>query len=242
MTEAAASAGGVTDKIRLLSRTALFKQMRQADLATLAAQTRDRTMRAGEVLFRCGDPGTTMLIILVGEVRIVLPSSDGREQVIRVLKAGDVLGELALLDGGSRTADAVAQTNGRLLIVERADLTEVLRNDPDLALALLTMLSGRLRGATGMLESMLFHDTAGRLASTLLTLSGGTAGRRLDITQGALGERVGAARETINRKLREWQAAGYIALEPGRITVLDVTGLRKLAPFSASAEDMQSAW
>jgi CRP/FNR family cyclic AMP-dependent transcriptional regulator len=242
MTGAAAPSSGFADKIRLLSRTALFKPMGPADLATLAAKTRERGMRGGEVLFRRGDPGTTMLIILVGEVHIVLPSSDGREQVIRVLQAGEVLGELAVLDGGSRTADAVAKTNGRLLVVERADLTDLLRNDPGLALALMTILCQRLRTATWMLESILFHDTAGRLASTLLILCQGTAGRRLDITQGALGERVGAARETVNRKLREWQGAGYIALEPGRITVLDVTGLRKLAPLGAAVDDMPSVW
>jgi CRP/FNR family cyclic AMP-dependent transcriptional regulator len=199
-------------------------------------------MRSGEVLFHRGDPGTTMLIILTGEIRIILPSSDGREQVIRVLKAGDVLGELALLDGGSRTADAVAQTNGRLLVVDRAEMNDMLRNDPELALALVSMLCQRLRMATWMLESMSFHDTAGRLAATLLILSQGVAGRRLDITQGALGERVGAARETVNRKLREWQGAGYIALEPGRITLLDVSSLHKLAPLSVSTGDMPSIW
>jgi CRP/FNR family cyclic AMP-dependent transcriptional regulator len=220
----------MSEKARLLGRTTLFGRMRPENLSALAARMKERTMRRGEFLVRRGDPGTTMLIIVVGQIRIVLPSSDGREQVLRIMQPGEVLGELALLDGGTRTADAVAETNGRVLVVERDDLTAVLRNDPDLALALMTIICERLRTATWLLESMLFNDTAGRLASTLLILTHGKSGERLDITQGALGERVGAARETVNRKLREWQAAGVIAMEPGRITVLDAMALRRFAP------------
>ena len=200
-------------------------------------------MRTGDTLFRRGDRGTTMLVVLVGQVRIVLPSSDGREQVLRLTQPGEVLGELALLDGGGRTADAVAETNGRLLVIERDDLTTALRNDPDFALALMTMICERLRTATWLLESMLFNDATGRLASTLLILSQGVSGRRVDITQGALGERVGAARETVNRKLREWQSAGLIAIEPGRITVVDAGGLRQFAPpMEALAGDLPRIW
>ncbi len=220
----------MSERARLLGRTTLFGRMRPEDLAAFATRMKERPMRRGDVLLRRGDPGTTMLILVTGQIRIVLPSSDGREQVLRIMQPGEVLGELALLDGGSRSADAVAETNGRLLVVERDDLTAMLRGDPNLALALMAILSERLRTATWLMESMLFNDTAGRLASTLLILSQGRSGERLDITQGALGERVGAARETINRKLREWQAAGVIAMEPGRITVLDALALRQLAP------------
>ena len=243
MTKAPEPSGELAERIRLLGRTALFQRMRSEDLAILAARARERSMRTGEMLFRRGDSGATMLVVLVGQVRIVLPSSDGREQVLRLTQPGEVLGELALLDGGSRTADAVAETNGRLLVVDREDLTVALRADPEFAIALMAMICGRLRTATWLLESMLFYDATGRLASTLLILSHGISGRRVDITQGALGERVGAARETVNRKLREWQAAGLIAIEPGRITVVNAGGLRKFAPpMDALAEDLPRIW
>jgi len=226
-----------SERVRLLGRSSMFQHMRPEDLATLAARAKDRPMRSGEVLFRRGDPGTIMLVILVGQIRIALPSRDGREQVLRMMQPGDVLGEMALLDGGSRTADAVAETNGRLLVVERDDFLSVLRTDPNFAVAVTTMLSHRLRTVTWLLESMMFNDATGRLASTLLILCQGKPGRRIDITQGALGDRVGAARETLNRKLREWQAAGFIALEPGRITVLDTEALRQFAPSVAVTDN-----
>ena len=192
MSKAPDPGSDMAERVRLLGRTALFQRMRAEDLAGLALRARERVMRTGDTLFRRGDRGTTMLVVLVGQVRIVLPSSDGREQVLRLTQPGEVLGELALLDGGGRTADAVAETNGRLLVIERDDLTTALRNDPDFALALMTMICERLRTATWLLESMLFNDATGRLASTLLILSQGVSGRRVDITQGALGERVGA--------------------------------------------------
>lgn len=216
----------MTERARLLSKAPLFERMRPQDLAALATRTQERAMRSGDVLFRRGDAGSSMLVILSGQIRIVLPGSAGREQVLRVLRPGEVLGELALLDGGSRTADAVADTNGRLLVLERRDLMPMLQADAALSLAVLTILCGRLRTTDWLLEAILFHDTATRLASTLLMLSQHRPGGQIDITQGALGERVGAARETVNKKLRDWQGERILHLEPGRITVLDRAALR----------------
>ena len=232
-----------TEYERLLARTPLFRRLARDDIRALALRARERVMRSGDVLFRRGDTGSSMLVILTGRVRIVLPSRDGKEQVLRMLQPGDLLGELALLDGRARTADAVAETNGRVLVVERRELLDVLRSHPDLALALLTVLSERLRATNWLLEAMLFHDAGGRLALTLLMLAHGQPGQRVDITQGALSERIGTARETVNKKLREWQAAGIIALEPGRVTVLDRVALRLHAPPSELLDaDMPQIW
>lgn len=200
-------------------------------------------MRNSETLFRRGDPGSSMFIILAGQVRIVLPGIDGRDQVLRIFHSGEVLGELALLDGGRRTADAVADTNGSLLVVERRDLMPMLRADPDVSLAIMAMLCGRLRATDWLLEAMLFHNTAARLAATLLILSQHHPGGHVNITQGALGERVGAARETVNKKLREWQADNILALEPGRVIVVDRAALRQHAPPTDMLdEDLPQLW
>ena len=187
-------------------------------------------MTAGERLFQRGDPGTAMLVVMAGEVRIVLPSRDGREQVLRTLQPGEVFGEMALLDGGTRSADAVAQTNGRLLQLDRRDMMAQIHATPALALTILGVLSERLRTTSWLLETMLFHDAGARLAAILLALTQGQAGQRVDITQSALGDRIGTTRETVNRRLRELQSDGILAVEPGRITVLDPAALRCLAP------------
>jgi CRP/FNR family cyclic AMP-dependent transcriptional regulator len=220
----------LSEKARFLSNTPLFRNLEPEELETLASRCQERPMRAGEMLFHRTDPGSSMVAILAGEVRIALPGSDGRDQVLQVLRAGEVFGEVALLDGGTRTADAVAQTNGRLLIVERRDLLQMLQDDQALALRIIILLCDRLRATNWLLEAMLFHDAAARLATTLLMLAANRPGMRLDVTQRTLGEMVGSARETVNKKLREWQAAGILALEPGRVTVLDPAALQRLAP------------
>lgn len=229
-----------SERAKLLGRLALFGCMPPDLLASFAERARQRAVRTGEVLFRRGDRGTTMMVIVAGTVRIVLPSPEGREQVLRILQPGDVVGEMALLDGGARTADAIAETNGRVLLVERRDMLEVMRASPDVAIAVLGVVSERLRRTNALLESMLFQDTAGRLAGAILMLTDGQNGRRIDITQSALGERIGAARETVNKKLREWQSAGLITIEPGRITLMDALALQAMAPsFELTAGQQQ---
>ncbi len=227
--------GVLPERARLLSKVPLFKGLRARDCEVLAAQTYERPMRAGEVIFRRDDPGASMLAIIAGEVRIVLPGADGRDQVIKLLRPGEVFGDIALLDGGPRTADAIAETNGRLLIVGRRDLLRILKDDDELALRIIVLLCERLRSTDRLLEMMLFHGTSARLASVILDLSSDRPGRRVDITQRALGEIVGAARETVNKKLREWQEQGAISLEPGRITVLDPASLERHLPHAAAA-------
>ncbi len=244
MSSALTMKGPASEKARLLAKTPLFRGLEPCDLDALAARAQERPMRAGDVLFRRGDPGASMCALLAGEVRIVLPGTDERDQVLRVLHGGDVFGEIALLDGGARTADAIAETNGRLLVVERRDLLQMLQEDPALALRIIGLLCERLRSTSLLLEAMLFHDAAARLASTVLMLADGRPGLRLDITQRVLGEMIGAARETVNKKLREWQAAGLLALEPGRITVLDRAGLQRLAPGAETLAEAtpRTAW
>ncbi len=89
------------------------------------------------------------------------------------------------------------------------------------------LLCNRLRSSTWLLETMLFRDASQRLASTILNLCEGRSGHRINITQRALGEFIGTTRETVNKKLREWQKEGSIAVEPGRITVLSPSFLKR---------------
>jgi CRP/FNR family transcriptional regulator, cyclic AMP receptor protein len=225
------------DRVRALARTSLFGSLPEESLVGLAAHAQERRLLRGETLFQRGDPGDTMLVILAGEVRLCLPGAAGRDQVLRIQKAGDVFGEIALLDGGPRTADAVALTNCRLLVLERRYLLSQLEKDSALALSLIKFVCNRLRSADTQIDAMAFDAVGTRLAASLLNLSEAHGQKRVDITQSALGEIVGASRETVNRKLREWEEAGLVALSPGRIVVRDSQRLAALLP-EASARDM----
>jgi CRP-like cAMP-binding protein len=220
-------------RIRILSASSLFAGVPAADLATLARCTRARPMRQGEILFHRGDPGSSMMVILAGQVRIGLSSIAGQDRVVRIFGPGDVFGEIALLDGGARTADAMALTNGKLLVLERQDFLSQMQNDARLASRIVLVLCRRLRSTTTQLEAMLFLDASTRLAATLLSLT--QSQQRVDVTQSALAEMVGVARETVNKRLREWERTGLVALTPGRIIVRDRTALSAILTQAGTA-------
>jgi CRP/FNR family cyclic AMP-dependent transcriptional regulator len=216
----------IKDGRQLLARAPLFAPFAPDDLDALFGCAFERAMRRGETLFQRGDPGMSMMAILAGEVRIVLPSASGQDQVLNLLPAGSVFGELALFDGKPRSADAVAATNGRLLVIERAAALRLMERDPGFARRVLEIVCLRLRATIAQLDSLLFQDVSQRICLYLLQCHAERGQSRIDITQSALGQIVGGARETVNRRLRGLEADGLIALSPGRITI---TGLDRLA-------------
>lgn len=222
----------LSPRAKILSGNPLFAALDRNDLETLAAFASERPMRKDETLFRRGDPGSFMIAVLQGEVRIVIPSAAGKDRIIRVMGAGEVLGEIALLDGAPRTADAIAVTNGRLLVLERRDVLPRLRQSPDLCIRVVELLCRRLRATSRQVEDLVFHDVATRLAAQLLELTANHPRHLVDITQKELGAMVNATRESVNKTLRGWEEQGIVALSPGRVTVKDPQRLTRFAPES----------
>jgi CRP-like cAMP-binding protein len=217
----------------VLVKIPLFAGFTSAQLDRLAALTHERRMRSGEVLMRAGDPGMFMMIVSAGEVRVQLTGDAGQKQILATLGPGAVIGEIALFDGESRTADVVAATNGQLGVIERAAALRLLEQDPRFALAVITALCRRLRDTVGQLEALAFQDVAARLAACLLRLAGGSKPRRLDMTQEQVGQMIGASREIVNKRLRALAAAGLVRLTPGRIELLDEGLLAQVAEGSS---------
>jgi CRP-like cAMP-binding protein len=123
----------------------------------------------------------------------------------------------------------VARTNGRLLVIERAPVQQMMQNDPRFALKVIEMLCARLRSSLTQLDAILFQDVATRLAVNLLNMAQGSKSPRyVDITQSALGQIVGASREIVNKRLKALAVQGIVAVTPGRILLLDEARLFKL--------------
>lgn len=222
------------DKRAFLSGHPLFGALDRAAQERLAAFARERPMQAGEVLFRRGDTQSFMLAVIAGEVRVTIPSAEGRERSIATFHAGDLLGEIALLDGRPRTADAVARTDGRLLVFERRDLLPVLRAAPEMALALIAMLCARLRRTSDQVEEQSFLDLPTRLARALLRAADGAG--RVSATQQELAEMVGATRESVNRRLRAWEEAGHLHLGKASLSIVGRPALLRAAAGGEAGE------
>jgi CRP/FNR family transcriptional regulator, cyclic AMP receptor protein len=187
----------------------------------------------GEVIFRVGSPGDIMMAVVTGTVRIVATSPQGKEIVLGDLKAGEVFGEIALLDGGERSADAVALTKCELLALERRDLMAALQRNPEACLRLLEVVCKRLRETDERITEIAFFELPVRLAKVLLRTAAPGAARaaspKVALSQRELGNMIGGTRESVNRCLRDWQRRGIIRLAKGWIILEDTTALTELA-------------
>src|ERR1051325_5898249 len=130
-----------------------------------------RAHRAGELIFAKGSPGRSMMAVLRGSIKISLPSIAGREIVLAINKAGDIFGEMALLDGSERTADATAITDSDLLVIDHRDFVPFLERRGDLCMVMLRLLCSRLRKTNEHVEGALFEKLEARLAKVLLGLA-----------------------------------------------------------------------
>ena len=209
----------------------IFSVLPPAERERFIASARRQTWGAGETIFSMGDPGDSMVLVQTGEVRISYPAPDGRAVLLSELAAGDVFGEIALLDGGERSADATAGTNCTLLFFERKAFMDLLENNWLLTEAVLKLVCSRLRRSDERMADLAFFDLPRRLAKALLARARPAPGGgplRVNDTQAALAAQVGGSRENVNRYLRKWQQDGLITVADRRISLLDTEGLARV--------------
>jgi CRP/FNR family transcriptional regulator, cyclic AMP receptor protein len=224
------------DKLALLRNHPLFRDLAPEAIERLGSYMKRRTVARGTTLFAKGDPGSGLMGVLAGTVKISVPSADGRDIVLNLIHAGEIFGEIALLDGQPRTADATAISDCELILIDRRDFIPFLRSQPDLAMQIMTVLCSRLRRTSEQVQDLTFLSLPILLAKTLLRLSadqGSGARPNLTITQREISEMIGRSRESTNKQLRSWVKQGWIGLQRGSITLLRPD---KLAEFAAHAE------
>ncbi len=209
-----------------LGRASLFTGLSEAQLMRVAAIARTVRLSAGASLFTVGDPADGLYCVSAGVVRIFLDNADGRELTITLCEEGEVIGEVALLDGLSRSANAAALTDVELLFVGRRVFLELFDEEPGLSKAIVLALCERLRLATDKINRAAFLDLRDRLLVLLRELAivhghiePDAAVVDLDLTQGMLAQMLGATREAVNKQLRLLQKEGRIKMEGGRIAV-----------------------
>ncbi len=224
------------DELRLLQGHDLFGRLAQAELEKILSFARTETYAAKETIFLKGSPGRGLMAVMEGRVQIQAPSADGRTAVLNVMEAGDIFGEIALLDGRDRSADAVAMIPCRLLVIDRREFIPFLRQNADVALNLMAILCERIRRTTEQVEDLLFLNLHTRLSKKLLSLAtelGSKApdGRRLTpaLSQRELATMVGFTRESVNKQLSQWQRDGMIEARNGQIALLDEDRLSDFA-------------
>jgi CRP/FNR family transcriptional regulator, cyclic AMP receptor protein len=220
----------------LLPPTSFFAGCDADELDHVLSLGTRHDMKKGQVLLHQGDSGDSLLILLVGDAKVTMVAANGREITLDYADPGSVLGEIAMLDGGERSASVIALTKGSYLRLTRASFEAFVERHPGVAWRLMRELARRLRQTNNTIESDRAFASGPRLARFLqrLTIAGSSDGRlRLDLSQTELGSFAGISRENINRQLSSWADFGIIALEQGRIRVIDS---RCLSDIAASGE------
>ena len=228
-----------TDLRSLLKRVPNFFHLEERDLDALLAISATKELQPREVLFRKGAEGSQLFLILRGRVKVTTAGADGKELVLRIMDPGEVIGEIALLDGSPRSATITALEAVELLGIHRGDLLPFLHDHPAMAINLLESVAKRLRTLSELLEETTFLNVPSRLARKLLSLAHaygrkGPAGLHIELglSQQELGEMVGASRESVNKQMRAWTEDQVLSMDRRRITIYDESLLEKLARYS----------
>ena len=216
----------------------LFAGLDESGMALIAGALRTRRFRRGEVIFHAGDPGDSLSIVRLGSVKILVAPEDGAEPaILTTVGPGGFFGELALLDGGVRSATAEAVEATETLVLRRDAFDRLLDENAAIRRALLTALAGEIRRLTAQLEDLHFLDLPGRLARHLLreieAAQGpmSTAEVRLPwpYTQGELAGMIGGSRQSVNRLLADLVSRGVLRFEGDELVVPDPRRLAEAA-------------
>jgi CRP-like cAMP-binding protein len=232
--------GRALEATQLLGAHPVFGELSQAQLKSLCSFAHGRTAARGATIFNKGDVGDSLYAIHSGMVKISAALPDGRQTIFNLLSDGEIFGEIALLDGRARSADAVAMTKCDLIVIDRRDFLNFLQNEPKAALRLIEFLCARLRFASEHFEEQVALGVPARLARAMLRLARNARrvprGQRITATQQELSEIVGASRETINKYLRAWEELGLIMLQRGGLVITDRQTLTDIAMTMVTSE------
>jgi CRP/FNR family transcriptional regulator, cyclic AMP receptor protein len=231
------------DKRAILLAHPLFGALGADAIDRLSSYAVTQRIKRGTTLFSKGDTGASVYAVCRGTVKISVPSESGKDAVFNLIGPGQIFGEIALLDGGQRTADAIAASDCELLVIERRDFIPLIRQQPELALKLIELLCSRLRNTSEQVEDVIFLDLPARLAKALLRLhqsgtsSAAGAPYMVVITQKEIGQIIGMSRESTNKQLREWEARKWVKIERGGVAILNPSALAALVTADRDLRD-----
>lgn len=218
----------MVDRIAALRRTQLFGELNESELRALSERSVERRLKRDELLFITGDEAAGLFVIVEGALRAFREGVDGREQVIHVERAGATIAELPVFDDGSYPSTVAAEEDSVVLFLSKNDVKSLCRTYPEISLAALKLLAGRLRKCAELVEVLSLREVDQRLARWLLS-EARSRGRRtakgfvldLTLTNQQIASRIGSVREVVSRALARLQQNELIKVDGRKVTILD---------------------
>jgi CRP-like cAMP-binding protein len=216
--------------IEVLRHIPLFAQLGQEDLAQVAAMTRERQYGRGDLILLEGDLGGALHYVHTGLVKVFKTSPSGKEQVLRLIAAGNTFNDVPALDGGPNPASAAAMEQSTIYLIRRKELRTLIMTRPEVAEAVVRTLTGALRHLVTLVEDLSLRRVTARVAKILLDQerASGQGQETYHLTQQEMASLAGTAREVVGRSLKELEMAGAIEMRQGRAVVLNHERLRLL--------------
>jgi CRP-like cAMP-binding protein len=203
----------------------IFKELPEDVLTEVAALCENRRYERNETVFAEGTPGTKLYGVIAGSLWISTSSREGRDFHLNVAEAGDIVGEIAFLDGGMRTAAARAAESTTCFEIERAPFFKLLERKAALGMHLLQLVTRRVRWMTRLVADSVFCSVQQRLVTRMLYLAkpvdDGTKSVEIKISQAELAEFLGISRQVVNSYLSKWRRDGLVTLSRGKIIIRD---------------------
>ena len=229
-----------SDKLAMLRKHPIFCDLESEAFDQLCRYAKHATLKRGATLFSKGDPGNSLFAVISGTVKMSISSPDGRSAIFNLIGPGEIFGEIAVLDGQLRTADATANTNCEIFVIDRREFLPFVRSHPALAMKFIELLCAKLRWTSDQVEQVILQNLPGRLASALIRLAEkhklAPGDQTIAVTQQEISEMVGMTRESINKQLRVWATRKWVRLEHGAIVVLDAEPLLALVEAGSGSE------
>jgi CRP-like cAMP-binding protein len=228
----------VAAKEKLIRNSVIFGGVNEELLRALVQMSRTRRVRKGTMLFQQGDEGDALYGVVDGLIRICIAGESGKELTLALMEPGDIFGEIALLDGLPRSADAYAAEDATLLVIDRTQFVPMLESGGKLARHVIELLCERLRENTERLGEHAFLNLGARLARKLQALAiahgrrdnGGAVTIEVKLSQTELAQMLGVTREAVNKQLQIWTRQGVLRLDRGHIIITDE---KKLAEYQS---------
>ncbi|HEV3472661.1 MAG TPA: Crp/Fnr family transcriptional regulator [Actinomycetota bacterium] len=214
---------------KILATTTMFRGVDASTLAAITSAGSVRHYRRGQILFAEGDPAESLYVVVEGLVKIYVVSEDGSEMNLGLFGPGMMFGEVALADGGQRSAFAEITEDSFLFSLGREDLFDLLDTHPILVRSYLHELGTRVRALTDRTEDLVFRDLQSRVAKQLLILAGEEDKIELKVSQQEIANMVGGSRPTVNQILKHFESRGYITVDNRRIDLNDTAALQRLS-------------